>query len=80
MLYPDGEAGAVLCQHPAIEKLAFNATDYLDIEEDDRIKLKYLIDKILKLKVGFVPGVDVRFEFPFQYDPVWITDCEGFKK
>lgn len=72
MLYPDGDAKALVCQHPAIKELS--------ITEDDTSQVEHLANNILKLKYGFVFDVDMRFNFPFQYDPVWIVDCKGFEK
>ncbi len=78
--YPDSIGATVICQHPAVEKLKFSTTIYGKLNKVDLKKIKHLINDILKLKYEVLPGIEIYFNFPFEYNPILIVGCEGFDK
>jgi len=68
------------CNHPEIKKLGLVKMDGDKVTKEDEIKIQFLMVEILELKVNTTQLTLPRFHFPFLYEPIWIEDCEGFKK
>ena len=77
--YPDSNGLTLICQHPAVEELKFSTTVYSELNKVDLEKVRHLINDILKLKYEFLPDIVLFFCFPFEYNPILILGCEGYK-
>ena len=67
------------CAHPAVAELKFEGRGLGTYTNEDLSKLERLVNDILKLQVTHIGGEVKNFEFPFQYESVWIHGCDGFE-
>lgn len=70
------------CSHPAVIEAGFSGHGIETYTDEDFNKLDHVVNDVLKLKLvsqGIKKEIP-NFEFPFQYEPVWIGFCEGYEK
>ena len=68
------------CCYPAIEEMGFGLKDVKDVTREDWTKLEHLVKDILHLRVTYLGFKIPNFEFPFRYESLWITGCDGFEE
>lgn len=66
------------CKHPAVDEMKFEGHGLGTYTNEDLSKLERLVNDILKLQVTHIRSEVPNFEFPFQYESVWIHGCGGF--
>ena len=69
------------CNHIAVEEMEFEGSGIETFTDEDFIRLGYLVNNRLRLKmVNYGVNKTVpNFDFPFQYEPVHITSCGGYE-
>ena len=68
------------CHHPAAEKLKIHSKDYHKLTDKEWAQLDELVFTVLKLKLCQLSRTIPNFEFPKQYEDVWIESCGAIEE
>jgi len=70
------------CGHPAVDAIELEGYGIETYTADDRVKLDHLVNDVLRLRLVNAGEKKIipNFEFPFQYEAVWIASCKGYDR
>ena len=67
------------CNHPCIAEVQLEGTGRRTFTKSDWKKIYILVNETLNLQITLIDGKVTNFDWPFKYEPIWITSCDGFK-
>ncbi len=68
------------CYHPAAKELHFYSKNYHTLTDEEWAQLDHLVFNVLKLKLCQLSRTIPNFEFPKQYEDIWIDSCGAIEE